>query len=93
MRGPIVFFRGYVPLGYWREKLAFWKVKCTQGDSPVGISSDATTSMEKDTVEVVVDNSVITWFDERLISALKRACPPELVMTTGKIRDVVGKSM
>jgi len=49
--------------------------------------------MEKDTVEVVADNSVITWLDESLISALKRALPSELVKTTGKVRDVVGKPM
>lgn len=49
--------------------------------------------MEKDTVEVVPDNSVTTRLDENLISALKRALPSEPVTATGKFRDGAGKSM
>ena len=43
-------------------------------------------------MEVVADNAVTTWFDDSLISALKRAWPSELVMTMGKVRGVVGQS-
>ena len=42
---------------------------------------------------MVSDNAVTTRFDESLISALKRAWPSELVITTGKVRGVVGWSM
>jgi len=72
----------------------FWgEAKGCQCSAPVETSSDATTSMEKDTVEVVADNEVTTRFDESLISALKSALPSELVMTTGKVRDLVWWSM
>lgn len=43
-------------------------------------------------MEVVSDNVVTTWFDENLISALKRALPSELVTITGKVRGAVGPS-
>jgi len=54
--------------------------------------NDATTSTEKETVEVVADSVVTTWFDGNLISASKRAWPLELVTTMGKVRGVVGQS-
>jgi len=74
------------------DGLVFEEVEHSQRGAPAGASSDATTSMEKDTVEVVANNPVTTWFDDSLISALKRAWPLELVTTTGKVRGVVGKS-
>jgi len=74
-------------------RVSFWKVKHNRSGVPEGISNDATTSMENDTVELVADNSLTTWLDESLISASKRALPSELVTTTGKVRGVVGKSM
>lgn len=67
------------------------EAKRVKNGSPLGMSSDATTSMEKDTVEVVSDNSVVTRFDESLTSALKWTLPSGLVITTGKVREVVGR--
>jgi len=93
-RNIAVIFPGHIPLGHWNERLIFFgEAKGCQCSVPVETSSDATTSMEKDTVEVVADNEVTTRFDESLISALKSALPSELVMTTGKVRDLVWWSM
>ena len=74
-------------------RVSFWEMKHDRSGAPEATSNDATTSMEKVTVEVVADNSVTTWLDESLISALKRAPPSELVTTMGKVRDVAEKSM
>ena len=73
-------------------EISFYWGRAGRSGVPDGISNDAATSMENDTVEVFPDSSVTTRLDESLISALKRVLPPEPVKTTGKLRDVVGRS-
>lgn len=72
MGGVLSFFVGmyHSDTGNTRQSESVMHVR---GDPPIGMSNDATTSTEKDTVEAVADNSVVTRFDESLISALKRA--------------------